>query len=130
MSSTTTVLPGAWDIVAKFIPGILRLVSGEEHDVRPNPQNASFIYHAHPAMGMRGGRGQNHGQEPRGDSSDHFASEASMTAKRKVAETTFLQSFNTVSHPTFCDDIQKVRDLFNTIPTRRWLPLRRQNVWL
>jgi hypothetical protein len=33
-------LPGAWDIVAKFIPGILRLVSGEEHDVRPNPQNA------------------------------------------------------------------------------------------
>ena len=64
-------LPGAWDIVAKLVPGILRLVSGEEHDVRANPQNASIVPHTHPAMRMRGGGGQNHGQEPRGDSSDH-----------------------------------------------------------
>jgi hypothetical protein len=64
-------LPSGWDIVAKFIPGILRLVSGEEHDVRPNSQNASIVPHAHPAMRMRGGGEQNHGQEPCGDSSDH-----------------------------------------------------------
>jgi hypothetical protein len=68
-------LPGAWDIVAKLLAGILRLVTGEEHDVRANPQNASFIHHAHPAMGMRGGCEQNHGQEPRGDSSYHHCLE-------------------------------------------------------
>ena len=37
-------LPRAWNIVAKLISGILRLVSGEEHDIRANPQNASIVH--------------------------------------------------------------------------------------
>jgi hypothetical protein len=37
-------LPRAWNIVAKLIAGILRLVSGEEHDFRANPQNASIVH--------------------------------------------------------------------------------------
>jgi hypothetical protein len=68
-------LPGGWDIVAKLLAGNLRLVSGEEHDVRANPQNASIIPHANPAMRMRGGDEQNHGQEPCCDSSDHHCLE-------------------------------------------------------
>jgi len=68
-------LSNAWNIVTKLISGTLRLVSGEEHDVRADPQNASFIHHAHSAMRMRGGGEQNHGQQPRGDSSDHHCLE-------------------------------------------------------
>ena len=59
-------LPYAWNIVAKLVPGALRLVSGEEHEIRANPQNASIVLHAHPAMGIRGRGEQNRGEKPRG----------------------------------------------------------------
>ena len=49
----------------------MRPQSRAGHPPERSPQNASFIPHAHPAMCMRGGREQNHGQEPRGDSSYH-----------------------------------------------------------
>jgi hypothetical protein len=59
-------LSSVWNIVAKLIPGILRLVSGEEHEIRANPQNASIVHYAHPAMGIRGRGEQNRGKQPRG----------------------------------------------------------------
>src|SRR5450631_3348694 len=45
-------LPNTRNIVAKLFPGILRLVSGEEHQIWANPQNASIVLHAHAAMGI------------------------------------------------------------------------------
>jgi hypothetical protein len=43
-------LPSVWNIVTKLFSGILRLISSKEHDIRANPQNASIVHHAHPAM--------------------------------------------------------------------------------
>jgi hypothetical protein len=54
-------LPSVWNIVTKFFPGILRLVYGEEHDIRADPQNASIVHHSHRAMGVRSRREQNRG---------------------------------------------------------------------
>ena len=45
-------LPRIGNIVTKLIPGILRLITGEEHEIRTDPQNASIVHHAHPAMGI------------------------------------------------------------------------------
>jgi hypothetical protein len=65
-------LPRAWNIIAKLVSGILRLVSGEEHNIRANPQNASIVHHANPAMGICGRGEQYRGKQPRGYSSnDH-----------------------------------------------------------
>jgi hypothetical protein len=59
-------LPSVWNIVTKLFPGILRLISSEEHDIRANPQNASIVHHTHPAMGIRCRREQNRGEQPCG----------------------------------------------------------------
>jgi hypothetical protein len=59
-------LPNGWNIIAKLISGILRLVSGQEHEIRANSQYASIVHHAHPAMGIRGRGEQNRGEKPRG----------------------------------------------------------------
>jgi hypothetical protein len=65
-------LPRVGNVIAKLLPGILRLVPGEEHNIRANPQNASIVHHAHPAMGICGRGEQTHGKQPCGYSSnDH-----------------------------------------------------------
>ncbi|MGO9237380.1 MAG: hypothetical protein ACLP4V_26095 [Methylocella sp.] len=59
-------LPSVWNIVTKLFSGILRLISGEEHEIRANPQNASIVHHTHPAMGIRCRREQKRGKQTRG----------------------------------------------------------------
>ena len=59
-------LPRVWNVVTKLFPGIFRLVSGEEHEIRANPQNTSIVHHADPAVSIRGRGEQNRGEKPRG----------------------------------------------------------------
>jgi hypothetical protein len=73
--NVSTVAALAEKYPAELIPGILRLISGEEHEIRANPQNASIVHHAHPAVGIRRRREQNRGEQPRGYSSHNHLSD-------------------------------------------------------